>query len=104
MFHFWSQFPWHIPYRALLKTKNCDHVQPHPCTDLKTLLNSKVTQHLKYSKSIQSNSKTHISAKQRYLWINFSNVCTLQDSLSELGEIDGEETADVPENEVPGEG
>mmetsp|Transcript_53569 Transcript_53569/g.87289 ORF Transcript_53569/g.87289 Transcript_53569/m.87289 type:complete len:143 (-) Transcript_53569:86-514(-) len=25
------------------------------------------------------------------------------DSLSELGEIDGEETADVPENEVPGE-
>ena len=63
-----------------------------------------MTQHLKYGNSIQSNSKTHISAKQRYPWINFSNVCTLQDSLSELGEIDGEETADVPENEVPGEG
>ena len=104
MFHFWSQFAWHLPYSALFKTKNCDHGQPHPCTDLKTLLNSKVTQHLKYSKSIQSNSKAHISAKQRYLWINFSNVCTLQDSLSELEEIDGEETADVPENEVPGEG
>ena len=60
-----------------------------------------MTQH---SKSFQSNSITHISAKQRYLWINFSNVCTLQDSLSELGEIDGEETADVPENEMPAEG
>ena len=60
-----------------------------------------MTQH---SNSIQSNSKTHISAKQRYLWINFSNVCTLQDSLSELGEIDGEEIADVPENEMPAEG
>ena len=60
-----------------------------------------MTQH---SKSFQSNSKTHISAKQRYLWINFSNVCTLQDSLSELGEIGGEETADVPENEMPAEG
>ena len=60
-----------------------------------------MTQH---SKSFQSNSKIHISAKQRYLWINFSNVCTLQDSLSELGEIDGEETADVPENEMPAEG
>ena len=60
-----------------------------------------MTQH---SKSFQSNSKTHISAKQRYLWINFSNVCTLQDSLSELGEIDGEETADVPENEMLAEG
>ena len=60
-----------------------------------------MTQH---SKSFQSNSKTHISAKQRYLWINFSNVCTLQDSLSELGEIDGEETADVQENEMPAEG
>ena len=60
-----------------------------------------MTQH---SKSFQSNSKTHISAKQRYLWINFSNVCTLQDSLSELGEIDGEETADVPENEMSAEG
>ena len=60
-----------------------------------------MTQH---SKSFQSNSKTHISAKQRYLWINFSHVCTLQDSLSELGEIDGEETADVPENEMPAEG
>ena len=60
-----------------------------------------MTQH---SKSIQSNSKTHISAKQRYLWINFSNVCTLQDSLSELGEIDSEEIADVPENEMPAEG
>ena len=60
-----------------------------------------MTQH---SKSIQSNSETHISAKQRYLWINFSNVCTLQDSLSELGEIDGEEIADVPENEMPAEG
>ena len=60
-----------------------------------------MTQH---SKSFQSNSKTHISAKQRYLWINFSNVCTLQDSLSELGEIDGAETADVPENEMPAEG
>ena len=60
-----------------------------------------MTQH---SNSIQSNSKTHISAKQRYLWINFSNVCTLQDSLSELGEIDGEETADVPENEMPAGG
>ena len=60
-----------------------------------------MTQH---SKSIQSNSKTHISAKQRYLWINFSNVCTLQDSLSKLGEIDGEETVDVPENEMPAEG
>ena len=60
-----------------------------------------MTQH---SKSFQSDSKTHISAKQRYLWINFSNVCTLQDSLSELGEIDGEETADVPENEMPAEG
>ena len=60
-----------------------------------------MTQH---SNSIQSNSKTHISAKQRYLWINFSNVCTLQDSLSELGEIDGEETVDVPENEMPSEG
>ena len=60
-----------------------------------------MTQH---SKSFQSNSKTHISAKQRYLWINFSNVCTLQDSLSELGEIDCEETADVPENEMPAEG
>ena len=60
-----------------------------------------MTQH---SKSIQRNSKTHISAKQRYLWINFSNVCTLQDSLSELGEIDGEEIADVPENEMPAEG
>ena len=60
-----------------------------------------MTQH---SKSFQSNSKTPISAKQRYLWINFSNVCTLQDSLSELGEIDGEETADVPENEMPAEG
>ena len=60
-----------------------------------------MTQH---SRSFQSNSKTHISAKQRYLWINFSNVCTLQDSLSELWEIDGEETADVPENEMPAEG
>ena len=60
-----------------------------------------MTQH---SNSIQSNSKTHISAKQRYLWINFSNVCTLQGSLSELGEIDGEEIADVPENEMPAEG
>ena len=60
-----------------------------------------MTQH---SNSIQSNSKTHISAKQRYLWINFSNVRTLQDSLSELGEIDGEEIADVPENEIPAEG
>ena len=60
-----------------------------------------MTQH---SRSFQSNSKTHISAKQRYLWINFSNVCTLQDSLSELGEIDGEETADVPEYEMPAEG
>ena len=60
-----------------------------------------MTQH---NNSIQSNSKTHISAKQRYLWINFSNVCTLQDSLSELGEIDGEEIADVPENEMPSEG
>ena len=60
-----------------------------------------MTQH---NNSIQSNSKTHISAKQRYLWINFSNVCTLQDSLSELGEIDGEEIADVPENEMPAEG
>ena len=60
-----------------------------------------MTQH---SNSIQSNSKTHISAKQRYLWINFSNACTLQDSLSELGEIDGEEIADVPENEMPAEG
>ena len=60
-----------------------------------------MTQH---SKSFQSNSKTHISAKQRYLWINFSNVCTLQYSLSELGEIDGEETADVPENEMLAEG
>ena len=87
-----------------LKTKNCDHVQPHLCTDLKTLLNSKVTQHLYCSKSIQINSKTHISAKQRYLCINFSNACTLQDSLSELGDIHGEETADVPENEMPAEG
>ena len=56
------------------------------------------------SNSIQSNSKTHISAKQRYLWISFSNVCALQDSLWELGEIDGEETVDVPENEMPSEG
>ena len=56
------------------------------------------------SNSIQSNSKTHISAKQRYLWISFSIVCTLQDSLWELGEIDGEETVDVPENEMPSEG
>ena len=57
----------------------------------------------KLCKSIQGNSKTHITARQRYLWINFSNVCTLQDSLLELGEIDGEETADVPENEMPAE-
>ena len=60
-----------------------------------------MTQH---SNRIQSNSKTHISAKQRYLWINYSNVCNLQDSLSELGEIGGEETIDVPENEMPAKG
>ena len=40
--------------RGPFKIKNCDHVQPHLCTDLKTLLNSKVTQHLQCSKSIQS--------------------------------------------------
>ena len=73
--------------RGIFRTKNCDHVQPHLVLIQKLCKTSKcLTQH---NKSIQSSSKTHISAKKRYLWINFSNVCSLQDSLSELGEIDG---------------